>query len=51
LIRLALDDLHGQQVGEDRQGFAERAAFVMALNQADGFEHDDLLSGYADRIK
>ena len=39
LFRLALDDLHGQQVGEDRQGLVKRAAFVVALDQADGFEH------------
>jgi hypothetical protein len=43
LARFALDDLHGQQVGEHRQGFVQRTTFIVTLDQADGFEHALLL--------
>ena len=45
--RRPLDDLHGQQIGEDRQSFRKGAALVMAGDKTGGLQdrHLFLLSG------
>ena len=36
---LLLDDFHRQQIGEDRQGLGERAAFIVAGDQSGCLKH------------
>jgi len=41
LAILARDDGHGEQIDKDRDRLIQRPAFVVAVSQANGFQHTD----------